>query len=543
MPSTRGSGRSAWRAPVSTTCFSNIPVRCLRPRNPPAAGRGGPSGNRAAGHGASSGRPRMPRPQGPGNRRIKRRHRRRRPGPFPRKPRARRNRPRRAEPPATATGTNGRPAVKLKGRGRRPRSGPSKPGRTKPRHDGRSRRYLVSLPQVLAHHPPHADVDPVRSRSAADLAGDLRSAVLALRPDGRVSRHELPGLPGAGYRGDDRAVRFVVVGSEFLAGNHLRDDRENGGGGCLGREYRDERPQSPVVVGDRVRHGARVREPVQRHCAQVTPGRASRGRGQHDDASADVLHLGVYPQGVYAWVDRRDRLGQSGSLQRGSRTHVVDGTTLGRRFRSCDRGRRGVLRRLAGMVHVALYARTDVGRIMAPVWSTTLRPDTMIGQPLEKTDRDRATMRDHKTLRGSVIFCRHGATDYHPDRFYEEGDGPSLSPEGSAQAEALGRWFARGPVPVEAVYVSPTLRTRQTVAPVERVLDVHATPCPELAERTMGRWNGRLVDEVKRGSLEDWNRWKADPLGFAPPEGGESLAAFGHRVQRAMDDLLNQHPG
>ncbi len=179
---------------------------------------------------------------------------------------------------------------------------------------------------------------------------------------------------------------------------------------------------------------------------------------------------------------------------------------------------------------------------MAPVWSTTLRPDTMIGQPLEKTDRDRATMRDHKTLRGSVIFCRHGATDYHPDRFYEEGDGPSLSPEGSAQAEALGRWFARGPVPVEAVYVSPTLRTRQTVAPVERVLDMRATPRPELAERTMGRWNGRLVDDVKRGDLEDWKRWKADPLGFAPP-GGESLTAFGHRVQRALDDLLNQHPG
>ncbi|MEW6682333.1 MAG: histidine phosphatase family protein [Nitrospirota bacterium] len=179
---------------------------------------------------------------------------------------------------------------------------------------------------------------------------------------------------------------------------------------------------------------------------------------------------------------------------------------------------------------------------MAPVWSTTLRPDTMIGQPLEKSDRERATMRDRKALRGSVLFCRHGATDYHPDRFYEEGEGPSLNADGLAQAEALGRWFARGPIPVEAVYVSPTFRTRQTVAPVERVLGLRATPLPEVAERSMGRWNGRLVDEVKRQDPEEWNRWKADPLGFAPPD-GESLAVFGRRVDTALNDLMSRHAG
>jgi broad specificity phosphatase PhoE len=166
----------------------------------------------------------------------------------------------------------------------------------------------------------------------------------------------------------------------------------------------------------------------------------------------------------------------------------------------------------------------------------------MIGQPLEKADRDRATMRDRKALKASVILCRHGATDYHPDRFYEDGDGPPLNAEGRAQAEALGRWFERGPVPVQAVYVSPTLRTRQTVAPVERVLGVRATALPDLAERSVGRWNGRLVDEVKREDLESWERWKADPLGFAPPD-GESLTTFGQRIDGALDSLMKRHPG
>jgi len=179
---------------------------------------------------------------------------------------------------------------------------------------------------------------------------------------------------------------------------------------------------------------------------------------------------------------------------------------------------------------------------MAPVWSTSLRPDTMIGQPLEKNGGERARMRDRKTLRASVIYCRHGATDYDPDRFYEEGEGPPLSAEGLAQAEALGRWFERGPNSVEALYVSPTARTRQTAAAVERALRVRPTPLVELTERSMGRWNGRLVDEVKRGDPEAWQGWKANPLEFVPPE-GESLAMFGRRVEAMLQEMMGRHPG
>jgi broad specificity phosphatase PhoE len=179
---------------------------------------------------------------------------------------------------------------------------------------------------------------------------------------------------------------------------------------------------------------------------------------------------------------------------------------------------------------------------MAPVWSTTLRPDTMIGQPLEKSDHERATMRDRKALKASVVFCRHGATDYDPDRFYEEGEGPSLNPDGLGQAEALARWFSRTRMPVEALYVSPTRRTRQTAGPVEGTLGIRATPLQALAERSVGQWNGRLVEEVKRDDLEGWKRWKADPLGFAPPD-GESLAEFGRRIEGSVNELMTRHAG
>jgi probable phosphoglycerate mutase len=166
----------------------------------------------------------------------------------------------------------------------------------------------------------------------------------------------------------------------------------------------------------------------------------------------------------------------------------------------------------------------------------------MIGQPLEKADQEQVTMRGRKALLGTVILCRHGATDYHPDRFYEQGDGPPLNAQGLGQAEALARWFDRQSLPIAGLYVSPTLRTRQTAAAVERVVGVPNAAWPELAERSMGRWNGRLVDEVRREDPDGWMAWKADPLGFAP-KGGESLEAFGQKVEATLADLIARHPG
>jgi broad specificity phosphatase PhoE len=166
----------------------------------------------------------------------------------------------------------------------------------------------------------------------------------------------------------------------------------------------------------------------------------------------------------------------------------------------------------------------------------------MSGQPLEKAEQDQARMRAPKALLATVIFCRHGATGYHPDRFYEEGDGPSLNAEGEAQAEALGRWFVGQRVSADALYVSPSARTRQTARPVEGALGLEAVAVADLAERSLGRWNGRPVDDIKREDPDGWRRWKSDPTGWTPP-GGESLLAFGRRIETVVAALVARHPG
>ena len=166
----------------------------------------------------------------------------------------------------------------------------------------------------------------------------------------------------------------------------------------------------------------------------------------------------------------------------------------------------------------------------------------MSGQPLEKADRDRAQMRASKALLATILLCRHGTTDQDPDRFYDEGEGPSLNAEGMAQAEALGQWFVEQGLRVDGLYVSPSARTRQTARPIERAMGLEAVTVGDLGERSVGRWNGRLVEEIRREDGEGWRRWKGEPLSFVPP-GGESLLDFGRRIETAVSLLMARHPG
>ena len=169
-------------------------------------------------------------------------------------------------------------------------------------------------------------------------------------------------------------------------------------------------------------------------------------------------------------------------------------------------------------------------------------PSAMLGQPLERAEWERARMRGVKALKARAILCRHGATDYPADQFYARGDGPSLNAAGVAQAEALGRWFAKRGEAIEALCVSPSLRTRQTSAPIERALGIPSTVVEGLTERSVGRWDGRFVDDIRKEDPEGWKRWKSEPATFAPPE-GESLVDFVERIDPMLTTLIQRHPG
>ncbi len=156
-----------------------------------------------------------------------------------------------------------------------------------------------------------------------------------------------------------------------------------------------------------------------------------------------------------------------------------------------------------------------------------------------------ATIREKEPFT-ALFFCRHGATDYPEDRFYPSGSGssgeePELNESGRLQAQQLGEYFA-ALGKLDALYVSPALRTRQTMGPIAQGRNIPVMVMPELGERGMGLWDGCAAEEIQQKDPEGWRRWKTDPLLFAPP-GGESLTDFSQRVAKAVGMILEKEGG
>ncbi|WP_340375224.1 histidine phosphatase family protein [Streptomyces sp. SS7] len=116
---------------------------------------------------------------------------------------------------------------------------------------------------------------------------------------------------------------------------------------------------------------------------------------------------------------------------------------------------------------------------------------------------------------------------------------PGLAPEGIAQAEQLAAWFAHEDL--DALYVSPYRRARETAAPLERLTGMTATVLDDLRE-----WD----TDVSQPYTPPEQIGADDPRAAALAEGRfEDFVpdldrdAFRARAVRAMDTILDAHPG
>ena len=111
-----------------------------------------------------------------------------------------------------------------------------------------------------------------------------------------------------------------------------------------------------------------------------------------------------------------------------------------------------------------------------------------------------------------------------------------LSPTGLANAERLAESLRD--VELEAVYVSPRLRTVQTAAALDGVPIVD----DRLRELDFGELEGRTYDEIEREQPELFRRWMETPTLVRFP-GGESYAELRERVAAAVDDVVAANNG
>lgn len=139
-----------------------------------------------------------------------------------------------------------------------------------------------------------------------------------------------------------------------------------------------------------------------------------------------------------------------------------------------------------------------------------------------------------------VYLARHGEVLHAAEGRFVGHTDVALSPAGLAQVAALAERLRAEPI--EAVYASDLLRAQQSAAPLAAAHGLDPVAVPPLREMAMGRWEGLTFAEIRAREPELCDRWLADPVTIAFPD-GESLADLRARAVPALRTLVARHAG
>lgn len=140
---------------------------------------------------------------------------------------------------------------------------------------------------------------------------------------------------------------------------------------------------------------------------------------------------------------------------------------------------------------------------------------------------------------------RHGQTPTTGKVLPGRAPGLHLSDKGRDQAEAVAARIvalSNGTTDrsVAAVYASPLERTRETAAPIAKVLGLPVRRSKGLLECEFGEWTGAELKKLAK--LPEWRTVQRNPSGFRFPA-GESFVEMQTRIGTAIEGIRSAHPG
>lgn len=134
-----------------------------------------------------------------------------------------------------------------------------------------------------------------------------------------------------------------------------------------------------------------------------------------------------------------------------------------------------------------------------------------------------------------IYFVRHGQTEWNAAARMQGQRDSDLNDIGRRQAEDHGRLLAR--IGVDALYVSPLNRARQTLAIIQRSVALEAQVDARIMEWDCGLWSGLLRSDVRKRWPREWAALEADPFHYRGP-GCENYPDMIARSQPFVEDLL-----
>ncbi len=135
-----------------------------------------------------------------------------------------------------------------------------------------------------------------------------------------------------------------------------------------------------------------------------------------------------------------------------------------------------------------------------------------------------------------IFVIRHGQTEWNLARRMQGRLDSPLTHAGMEQAHNHGE-LLKAIGPVEAMYVSPSGRTRETAYIINSYVRARVEYVDALLERDVGLWSGLTVDELEDAFPQAWQARLQDPFRHRPPE-GESMADMSERCAGFLEEVL-----
>jgi alpha-ribazole phosphatase len=129
--------------------------------------------------------------------------------------------------------------------------------------------------------------------------------------------------------------------------------------------------------------------------------------------------------------------------------------------------------------------------------------------------------------RVAISLLRHGLTAENEKSAYIGWTNSPLSTTGRKSIQPI--------VEPKLLFSSDLMRCIETAALL--FPDKEALQMAEFREMHFGRWEGKTYEQLK--SVKSYQEWIEDPFSCCP-DGGESFAAFGLRIQTGWEKVKNQ---
>ncbi len=138
-----------------------------------------------------------------------------------------------------------------------------------------------------------------------------------------------------------------------------------------------------------------------------------------------------------------------------------------------------------------------------------------------------------------IYLMRHGEVLNGDKEHYNGHIDIDITSNGIQQMHRLADVLAEKKI--TTVYSSDLLRTTRGAKIIAGRTNAPFVPLKELRERSVGKWEGLTVEEIKDRFHAEYSAWRADLLNYRP-EGGENVIDVQNRVLPVFKRLVASHP-